>query len=172
MYSAQKGATLDQLDFLESAMGHFFGVVEAATGKAVRNLPGAGSAGGCGAGFAAFLNARIESGVGLLLDAVRFTERITGADLILTGEGKVEGQTLHGKAVRGVAEAAKPLGVPVIVIAGEVAPEAEALFDLGVVSLFSICPGPVSIADAVGRVEPLIAQTVERILRVWKAVRE
>ncbi|MBC7186888.1 MAG: glycerate kinase [Calditrichaeota bacterium] len=169
-YSRQKGATDEQLALLEKNMTHFIGVAEQTIGRSVRDLPGAGAAGGLGAGLMAFANATLQPGVAIVLRASRFAERIKGAALILTGEGKVDFQTAYGKTISGVAAEAQRQGIPVIVLAGTVEDEAENLYERGVVSLFSICPGPMSLEEAMQQSATHVEKGAERIVRALKAV--
>ncbi|MCR4438566.1 MAG: glycerate kinase [bacterium] len=169
-YSRQKGATDEQLALLEANMTHLIGVVEKTIGRSVRDVPGAGAAGGLGAGLIAFANATLRPGVSLVLQASRFAERIRGASFILTGEGKVDFQTAYGKTISGVAAEAQKQGIPVIVLAGTVEEEAENLYERGVVSLFSTCPGPMSIEEAMAQAATHVEKGAERIVRVLTAV--
>ena len=114
VYGPQKGATPDQVEQLEAALRHLAELV-----KTDPTIPGAGAAGGAAYGLAAFCGAELERGVDLVLDAVRFRSRCAAADLVLTGEGSLDEQTLQGKACLGVAEAARDLGVPPVAIVGQ-----------------------------------------------------
>lgn len=118
MYAPQKGASPEDLPTLENQMHRFAGVVEQAFNRNISTVPGAGAAGGLGAGCLAFLNAELRSGIDVLLGAVGFSDMLAGADLVLTGEGKIDEQTPHGKVVSGVAKAGRAAGVPVIAFGG------------------------------------------------------
>lgn len=118
VYGPQKGATRAQVAELDAALGHFADVVAQVTGHDVRDLPGAGAAGGVGFTALALLGAELRPGIGLVLDLVGFHARIRGADLVVTGEGALDEQTLHGKAPAGVAAAAAAAGVPVVAVCG------------------------------------------------------
>lgn len=118
VYGPQKGATPDQVRRLDAALGHWADVLAAATGTDVRDHPGAGAAGGVGCAALAVLGAELRSGIGLVLDLVGFHDRLPGADLVVTGEGALDEQTLHGKAPAGVAAAAGRAGVPVVAVCG------------------------------------------------------
>ncbi len=170
-YSRQKGATDEQLALLEANMTHFIAVAEQTIGRTVREVPGAGAAGGLGAGLIAFANATLKPGVSIVLQASRFAERIRGAAFILTGEGKVDYQTAFGKTISGVAAEAKKQGIPVIVLAGGVEDQAENLYERGVASLFSICPGPLSLEQAMAQTVWLVEKGAERIVRAITAIR-
>jgi len=120
VYGPQKGATPEQVRLLDEGLGH---LAKAAGGDP--NAPGAGAAGGAGYGLATFLNATLERGIDLVLEMVRFDETCRGADLVITGEGRLDAQSLQGKACLGVAAAAGRLGVPTIAIVGTTGPGAE-----------------------------------------------
>lgn len=118
VYGPQKGATPEQVRRLDAALGHWADVVAAATGTDVRDHPGAGAAGGVGFAALAVLGAELRSGIELVLDLVGFHDRLPGVDLVVTGEGALDEQTLHGKAPAGVAAAAGRAGVPVVAVCG------------------------------------------------------
>ncbi len=119
VYGPQKGATADDVALLDRALRHLAAVVHHDLGIDVRDLPGAGAAGGLGAGLIAFLGARLRPGVDVVMEAVRFRERLENADLVITGEGRFDEQSLRGKVPHGVLTAAEELGVPAIVLCGE-----------------------------------------------------
>lgn len=114
-YAVQKGASVEDLPDLERNQVRFAECIKAAIGLDVRELPGAGAAGGLGAGCAAFLGAGLRPGIDVLMEAVGFADLVQGADMVITGEGKMDDQTIHGKVVSGVAKAAKAAGVPKII---------------------------------------------------------
>ncbi|HVK27355.1 MAG TPA: glycerate kinase [Nocardioides sp.] len=118
VYGPQKGATPDQVRRLDAALAHWADVLAATTGTDVRDHPGAGAAGGVGVAALAVLGAELRSGIELVLDLVGFRELLAGADLVVTGEGALDEQTLHGKAPAGVAAAAGRAGVPVVAVCG------------------------------------------------------
>jgi glycerate kinase len=170
-YSRQKGASEKDLEKLEAGMARFIGIVENAVGRSVREIEGSGAAGGAGAGLLAFFGASLVPGIALVLDACGFDEKVRTADWVFTGEGKVDAQTASGKAVAGVARAAARHGVPVIAIAGQVGDGLDALYGLGVVSVFSICPGPMPLDQSLARAETLVEDCAERIARMINARR-
>ncbi len=118
VYAPQKGATPDQVRRLDAALGHWADVLAADTGADVRDRPGAGAAGGVGFAALAVLGAELRSGIELVLDLVGFHDRLPGVDLVVTGEGALDEQTLHGKAPAGIAAAAGRAGVPVVAVCG------------------------------------------------------
>ena len=171
VFGPQKGASPEQVDLLERNLSHLADVLRRDLGVRVADLPGAGAAGGLAAGLIAFLGARVASGFETVAAAVGLAERLDGCDLVLTGEGRVDGQTLSGKVIAGVARAAASQGVPVVVLAGGVLPDAYALHERGVTALFSIVPGPLALEEAEGRAAELIARCAEEVVRLWTRAR-
>ncbi|MCL6443024.1 MAG: hydantoinase/carbamoylase family amidase, partial [Alicyclobacillus sp.] len=165
VFGPQKGATPEMVEVLYAALRRFAEVVERDLGVAVADLPGAGAAGGLGAGAVAFLRARLRRGVEMVIDAVRLADKLRGADLVLSGEGRSDHQTLRGKTPYGVARVACRLGIPVILLAGSLGEGVEALFEHGVVSAFSIVDGPMTLEQAMARAPELMASAAERAVR-------
>ncbi len=166
VYSRQKGADNYQIEELEKNMHHIIGIIERKMNRSFRDIPGAGAAGGLGAGLMAFAHARLEPGVALILKTCRFAERISQADLIFTGEGQIDFQTAFGKTISGVAREAQKQSIPVIAITGSIVGEIDALYDLGISSVFSICPGPISLETAMDQVAFLIEDCMKRIVQI------
>jgi glycerate 2-kinase len=127
VYGPQKGATRQDVRVLEAGLTRWADVVEHVLGRGARDRPGAGAAGGVGFGAMTFLDARLESGIGILLDLLGFAERVRGAQLVITGEGTLDSQTLRGKAPAGVARAGSRAGAPVVAVAGRRALTGEQL---------------------------------------------
>jgi len=171
VYAPQKGATLEQAQALDAGLAHLAAVIERDLGLDVRELPGAGAAGGLGAGLKAFLNAELRRGVDLVLDLTDLNEQLRGADLVLTAEGQIDFQTAFGKAPAGVAERAHALGVPCLAIAGRVGGGLESLHALGIDAAFSLCPGPVSLEQAMAAGGDYLAATAEQATRAFLAGR-
>jgi glycerate 2-kinase len=138
VYGPQKGADEAAVRELDAALAHFARVIERDLGKRVAEVPGAGAAGGAGAGLMAFLGARLVPGAPLIVTASGFDEKIHGADLVITGEGRVDSQTAYGKAPGEVAKRAQAARIPVLLIAGSKAPGWEALSDLGVTAVVTL----------------------------------
>ena len=170
VYGPQKGATPAIAAELEAGLSHLIAMVETATGRQVRDRPGAGAAGGMGAMLLALTSGEFRRGIALVLEASGFVAALDGADLVLTGEGRVDAQTAHGKTIHGVARAAAAAGVPVVVIAGEIGPGAGALHAIGVSSLFSLVSGPMDLANAMARSPQLLADAAEQVVRLVVAV--
>jgi glycerate 2-kinase len=131
--------------------------------------PGAGAAGGLGFGALAFLGADLRSGFDLVADAVGLADAIAGADLVITGEGRLDTQSLGGKAPVGVMRLARAYGVPVVAIAGDVSQGADGAIAAGMTAVFSAAPGPGPLEEALDRVEDDLARVAESIARVWSA---
>jgi glycerate kinase len=119
VYGPQKGASPEDVRLLDEALRHFAAVVYRDLGVDIRDLPGAGAAGGLGGGLVAFLGAKLRSGVDVVMEAVRLKDRMEGVDLVITGEGAFDEQSLHGKAPAGVLRAADELRIPALVLCGE-----------------------------------------------------
>jgi len=148
-------------------------VIKRDLGVDVADLPGAGAAGGLGAGLVAFCGATLEPGAEIVLDAVGFEARLTNADLLITGEGKVDEQTAHGKTPAAAARGARAAGVPAVALGGSVALAAESLGGVGFTAVFSIVPGPLSLAEALERdaARRFLEATSEQVVRLFLAGR-
>lgn len=165
VYGPQKGATPEIVKQLEANMTYFADVLERTIDQAVRDIPGAGAAGGLGAGLIAFTQANLKPGIEIVLDACDFTRRIQGASLILTGEGKIDFQTAFGKTLSGIAREGKKQSIPVIGIGGMVDVDIDNLYALGMNSFFSICNQPMDLHTAMQDAGRLIQVVAERIMR-------
>lgn len=167
VFARQKGADDAMVRMLDAGLRNYARVIERATGTRVDELPGAGAAGGLGAGLVAFLGAELKPGIQMVLEATRFDERIQGADLIITGEGKLDRQTCMGKAPWGVSRAATRQGIPVIALGGSVE-DTPLLNQRGFLAVLSILPAPVSLERAMDKDFTLqnIQRTVEQALRI------
>lgn len=170
VYAPQKGATPEQVPILEAGLAHLADRIERDLGLEVRHLPGAGAAGGLGAGLGAFLGAELRPGVDLVLDLVGLDEQLRGAALVLTAEGWLDRQTAFGKAPAGVARRARAQGVTCIALAGGLdRDDLAALHELGMGAAFSLCPGPVSLDQAMERAAEYLAHATEQATRAFLA---
>ena len=169
VYGPQKGATAEQVARLDANLAHLARVIERDLRIEIRDLPGAGAAGGLGAGLIAFAGATLRPGIDLVLDAIQLRDQLAGADLCLTGEGCLDASTAAGKTVAGVARLAWSLGVPTIALAGTIGPGADLVQASGVSASFSICPGPVALEDALGNADSWLANTAEQVTRAFLA---
>lgn len=120
VFAPQKGADRAMVEFLDKGLAHFAEVIRRHNGTDVNTIPGAGAAGGLGGAFSALLGAQLRRGVEMVLDIIRFDEQLTGCDLVVTGEGRIDHQTLMGKAPMGVLDAARRKGIPVVAVGGSV----------------------------------------------------
>ncbi|MBZ4662711.1 MAG: glycerate kinase [Caloramator sp.] len=168
VYGPQKGASEEVVEILEKNLSHFGMLLENTFNKEIINYPGAGAAGGLGAGLLAFLNAKLKSGVDIVMDVLNLEEKVKGADIVVSGEGKVDAQTAYGKTIYGVAKLCKKYNKPLIVIAGAVE-DVDALYDMGVTSVFSILDKPMALDYAVKEAAVLIQNISERVFRCIKA---
>lgn len=137
-YAKQKGAATADLPILEKNIRRFSALLEAKFGREISRIPGAGAAGGLGAGAIAFLNATLESGIELILDTVKIEQRLTNCDLVITGEGRIDRQSLQGKVVSGVINRARRYNLPVIAVTGKLALDSENVRQLGLKGIFSL----------------------------------
>lgn len=170
VYGPQKGATATDVAFLDGVLARFADVAVRAGRPDVRMLPGAGAAGGLGWGLAAFADARLSPGFRLIADLRGLRAALSTATICITGEGRIDAQTVRGKVVAGVAALAQPLHVPVIALAGSVEPDAErALEALGVACL-PIADGPLALAEAMARTPELVRAAAARFARIATAL--
>lgn len=164
IFGPQKGATPELVAELDKNLAHFASVVLAATGKDIVNIPGAGAAGGLGAAFLGFLNATLKSGIDIVLDAVSFEEKVQGASLVITGEGRIDSQTVRGKTPVGVSKRAKAAGnIPVIALAGSVAADAHVVHEHGIDAIFSVVPGVVTLETALAEADANLCRTARNV---------
>lgn len=170
IFGPQKGADEEMVKALDKNLLHYAEVVEKVTGIAIKDFPGAGAAGGLGGGLLAFLGAELKRGIDIVLEATGFEERIKDADIIITGEGRMDYQTQYGKTPYGVAQAAKKYGIPVIAIVGSVGQNAEVLYNMGFCGIFSIINRPMMLEEAVSESGRLLTGTAENIMRMLRAL--
>ena len=137
VFAPQKGADAEKVKSLDAGLRHFGDVIRSQYGLDVSAMPGAGAAGGMGAGCVALLGGMIQSGIDAVLDVTGFDRQLEGADLVITGEGRIDSQSADGKVISGVARRTKAKGVPLIAIAGGIADSAGAVYDIGVSAMFS-----------------------------------
>ena len=166
VYGPQKGATPEMIEVLDANLAHFDKIVERDLNKSVGKVPGAGAAGGLGAGLMAFLDASLKSGIDIVTEATLLSKRFTGADLVLTGEGQINFQTVFGKTPVGVAKVAKIHRIPVIAIAGSIADNSDGVYDAGIDAMIDIVPEPMSLETAIENATTLIEIAAERAGRM------
>ena len=172
VYGPQKGATPEMVRALDAALAHYADVLRRDLGADVRDVPGAGAAGGLGAGLLAFAGARLVPGARLVLDALHFAETMRGADLAITAEGRLDAQTAYGKAPGAVAAAARAAGARAIVLAGAVAMDEAALAQLGFDAAIPLPDGPLTLDESMARAAELVTAATARSLQLVKLGRE
>jgi glycerate kinase len=171
IYGPQKGATPEMVARLDANLRHLAAIIERDLGIAVAERPGAGAAGGLGAGLVAFAAGTLRPGVELVIEAVGLRGRLAGADLCLTGEGAIDTQTAHGKTPVGVARLARSLEVPTLALAGTLGEGADAVLGEGIDAYFSICPGPIPLERALADAGLLLSRATEQAVRAFLAGR-
>ena len=166
VYGPQKGATEENVRQLDSALGVFAEVTKRDLGKDISNLEGAGAAGGLGAGMIAFVEGHLRAGVDIVLDTVNLAEKLESADLVITGEGSIDFQTVYNKAPIGVARMAKARGIPTIGISGMLGKNYQIVHNHGIDAALSIANGPISLEESLQNAPSLISEAVEESLRL------
>lgn len=166
VFGPQKGATAAMVKTLDGNLRYFGNLVKKELGVDVRNLKGAGAAGGLGGGLVAFCGAELRSGVDIVIDATGLRERLGRADLVITGEGRVDFQTAFGKTPAGVARAAKEFGVPVLAIGGGLGDDARGVFAHGIDALGAAVARDMDLEEALAHARTYIANASERAMRL------
>ncbi|HBP47917.1 glycerate kinase [Pseudomonas sp.] len=166
IFGPQKGASAEQVRLLDQALGHFADHCANVLPKDVRHEPGSGAAGGLGFAAKAFFGAQFRAGVEVVAELVGLAEAVKGADLVITGEGRFDAQTLRGKTPFGVASIARAEGVPVVILAGTLGEGYQALYEHGINAAFAIASGPMTLQDACARAAPLLTDRARDIARL------
>jgi glycerate 2-kinase len=166
VYGPQKGATLEMVELLDKALQNYAAVIERELKLEIASVAGSGAAGGAGAGLMVFLNARLHRGISLVLETLQFEEYLQAADLIITGEGKIDTQIQYGKAIAGVGSLARRAGVPVVAVAGAVELDAESLEDFGISAALPCVNRPMAENEAMTHAAELVQETTERLMRL------
>jgi glycerate kinase len=167
VYGPQKGADPDDVALLDAALAHWADVLDAATGTALRDSPGAGAAGGVGYGALAALGAELKPGIDMVLELVGFADALPGARLVVTGEGSLDEQTLSGKAPAGVAAAAVAAGIPVVTVSGRLALGPEQLAAAGVKQAYALTDIEPDLARCLAEPGPLLEQLARKLAEDW-----
>jgi glycerate kinase len=163
VFGPQKGATPDDVRALEANLRHFFTLVRDQLGVDVLDMKGGGAAGAFSAGLMAFLDGRIQSGIDLLLEHNHFKDHLRDADLVITGEGQMDEQTIHGKGPMGVARLAREHGIPIVAIVGGLNADDELLHDAGIQAVLPIVTKPMSLDVARAEAEALVERAALRL---------
>jgi len=169
IYGPQKGADADMVKILDRALQHWAEVIKRDLGMDVADIPGAGAAGGLGAGLLAFAGGKLQPGLDLVLEVLKMEEILaSGLDLVITGEGSINQQSLYGKVPVGLARRAKRYGIPVVAIVGSIGPGAEAVYQHGIDAVISIAPGPITLEESLSRAGELIREAAHTALRLFR----
>ena len=165
VYGGQKGGDKTDLALLDKNLRHYAAIIKKDLGKDVSAVPGAGAAGGTGAALIAFFDGNLLNGIELILKTIGIEEQLKKADLIITGEGKIDGQTLNGKTIIGIATMAKRHDVPVIVLTGKIEGDIDNIYAMGVNSVFSIIDRPMTLSEAISEAPLLIQNCAMNLIR-------
>lgn len=169
VFGKQKGANISDMNSLDKGLAHFAQIVKSKLGVDKNDIPGAGAAGGLGYGVMVFLKAGLESGIDIVINATRLAEKMDGADLVITGEGRIDSQTAFGKTPYGISQLAKQKNIPVVAIAGSLGQDYRELYEKGFDGIFSIIDAPMSLNEAIESSKELLENTTEAIIRLWLA---
>ena len=169
VYGRQKGATEEDIVTLDNGLNHFAELVDYHLKLGVKDIPGAGAAGGLGAGVMIFLNASLQSGIDIVTKTTNLADKMLGADLVITGEGRIDYQTAFGKTPFGVAQLAKEKQIPIIALAGSLGEGYQTLYAKGFDGIFSIIDKPMSLQHAMYYAAQLLENAAENAIRLWKA---
>lgn len=172
VFAPQKGADAATVRMLDEGLAHLAAVIEMDLDRSLLTLPGGGAAGGFGAGSVAFLGARLQMGIEAVLDLTDFDRLAADAYLVITGEGRLDSQSLRGKVVVGVARRARALGVPVVALVGSSETDIAAAYDAGVTAVFPINPAPTTLSEALAHARTHLAFTAENVLRFARCLEE
>lgn len=169
VYGPQKGASPEQAAALDRGLAHFAQIVRGQCGADTANLPGTGAAGGLGWGLTVFAGGTLRSGIEAMLDLSGFNAQAKDADLVITGEGRMDGQSVFGKVPVGVAQRAKQFGLPVFAVVGSVGPGVQAVYRHGVDCIFSAVDTPCTVEEAIAHAEENVQNAAERAMRALQA---
>ena len=163
VYAKQKGASDNMLPILDSNLSNYAVVIKASLKKDLKHVPGTGAAGGTAIGLLAFLDATLTPGITLITELLQLEKHIKEAQLVVTGEGRIDAQTLHGKTIMGIASLAKKNSVPVLVFTGSIGPGISEIYDRGVTAIFSIVNKPMSLETAIKNATQLLHASVTNV---------
>ncbi|MGB6371015.1 MAG: glycerate kinase [Atribacterota bacterium] len=172
IYGPQKGATPEIIKELDESLAYFAEIIKRDLNKDIKDIPGAGAAGGLGASLIAFLDAELRPGIEIMIEIVKLEQVIKDADLVITGEGKIDSQTIYGKAPIGVAKIAKRYNIPVIAIAAIIGDDAGIVHQYGISSLISVSAQPMRLDESVSNKVLLIKNSIKQSMRAIKTGKE
>ncbi|EIV0334255.1 glycerate kinase [Vibrio cholerae] len=167
VFGPQKGATPEDIQLLDGALRQFGLLTAKVTGKMVLESAGAGAAGGMGAALLAYTEARVRPGIEIVLETVQLAHQVSDADLVITGEGRIDSQTVHGKTPMGVAKVAKRFDVPVLALCGCTGDNYQAVYQCGIDAVFAAVPRAMSLDDALKESDFNLADLAENVARLW-----
>ncbi|MFW8648697.1 glycerate kinase [Vibrio diabolicus] len=168
IFGPQKGATVSDVTLLDNALRKFGELTEQATGKHVLTREGAGAAGGMGAALLGYTPARLQPGIEIVLETVKLAQHVADADIVFTGEGRIDHQTAHGKTPMGVAQVAKQFDLPVVALAGCVGDNYQAVYECGIDAVFACVPRAMSLSEAMKEADVNVANLAENVARMWQ----
>ncbi|WP_282927672.1 glycerate kinase family protein [Megamonas funiformis] len=168
VFAPQKGADEDMVKSLDEGLAHLAKIIKRDLHIEVKDIKGAGAAGGLGAGSIAFLQSKLTKGIDVILDTINFDELVSKADIVFTGEGKFDSQSLHGKVVMGVANRSQKYKTPVIVVTGAIGENIQEAYNKGIIAIFSINKEPMEFSKSALKSKENMILTMENILRLLK----
>lgn len=172
VFGPQKGAKTNQIKMLDEGLQHYAEKLKEVYNRDFASIPGAGAAGGLGAGLMAFLNATLKSGIDEILQLIEIEPAIQTADLVITGEGRIDGQSLSGKAPIGIAKIAKRYRVPTIAIVGSQSLDIEAVYQAGIAGVFDVINQPMTLEQAIQQTPELVEATAKNAISIYGALVE
>ena len=168
IYGPQKGATPEIIEELDESLAHFAEIIKRDLNKDIKDIPGAGAAGGLGASLMAFLDAELKPGIDIVIEIVKLEQAIKDANLVITGEGKIDSQTIYGKAPIGVAKIAKKYNIQVIAVAAIIGDDADIVHQHGIDNLIKVSEPPMNLDDSISNKVSLIKDRIKKSLRKLK----
>lgn len=168
VFAPQKGADEDMVKLLDEGLAHLAKIIKRDLHIEVKDIKGAGAAGGLGAGSIAFLQSKLTKGIDVILDTINFDELVSKADIVFTGEGKFDSQSLHGKVIMGVANRSQKYKTPVIVVTGAIGENIQEAYNKGITAIFSINKEPMEFSKSALKSKENMILTMENILRLLK----
>lgn len=159
------------IEILDKGLANYAAVLNEKTGIDIRDIPGSGAAGGLDGGLMAFCNAALGAGIGIIMDTVDIESKIKAADIVITGEDRVDYQTAHGKVPAGIAGRAKKYGKPVFAITGYAGKGANEVYKCGIDAVISSITAPMGNDEAIEKSVPMIMDAAERLFRTVKAIK-
>ena len=167
VFGPQKGATPEMVAQLDANLARYADCIEQALGKQVKDIPGAGAAGGMGAALVGLLGAELKPGIQIVIDALKLADEVADADLVITGEGRIDSQTIHGKTPIGVARCAKRFGKPVIGIAGCLTDDCGVVHDHGIDAVFAVVNRAMSLPEAIATATTNLQLTARNVAALY-----